>query len=137
MDKDKLSTQPKPTWYNNYFFRSKLEAKWAVLFDYMKVAWTYEPDQYICDDGSQYTPDFYLPESYIRDDKGLFIEVKPEGMVNPEYIERISSALKDLGLVIVYGKAPIPYSSPIVSNACEIARNFRFQFYDLRNRHGR
>jgi len=50
MDKKEISTQPKPTWYNNYYFRSKLEAKWAVLFDHMKITWEYEPETFICDD---------------------------------------------------------------------------------------
>lgn len=103
MDKKEISTQPKPTWYNNYYFRSKLEAKWAVLFDHMKITWEYEPETFICDDKTQYTPDFYLPNSYMRDDKGLFLEIKPEGFNDPDYIRRIITSLEEDNLALVCG----------------------------------
>lgn len=189
MDADELITRPKPTWYNNYFFRSKLEAKWAVFFDLMKIKWSYEPEQFTCDDGSQYTPDFYLPEVFLRDEKrGLYLEIKPSSYRSERtYLDRITSALKDSQLVLLVGdpidaiidvhlyenhneqlcppwdncmvfmycnschtvkfefdegnyyycpvcKAGMFGTLPEISHAAEVARNFRFQFYDPRNK---
>lgn len=87
--------QVKPTLYNGYLFRSKLEAKWAVFFDALKVPYIYEPDAFVCKDGSQYTPDFFLPQSYLRTDDvaGIYIEIKPAGWDrNENYLIRIASA---------------------------------------------
>ena len=184
-----ITTIPKPTWYNNYYFRSKLEAKWAVFFDLMKIRWEYEPEAFICADGSQYTPDFYLPHVFLRDEKrGLYLEIKPSSFDGDDtYIKRISSSLKDRQLVLLVGD-PMEavlnvhinenrheqlcpwwdnysvliycedchtvkfvfdegnyYFCPTckggaygthlaISHAAEVARNFRFQFYDPRNK---
>ena len=181
-------TIPKPTWYNNYLFRSKLEAKWAVFFDRLKIRWTYEPEPFVCSDGSQYTPDFFLPEVYLRDVKGIYIEIKPEGFSDHLYYRRIKSSLEGSNLVVLFGdpitatveaqdsgynknsqlqpwedhpmvfmfcdscrtakiefnegnyyfcpkcKTPLLFIDPEVSSAAEFARNFRFQFYDPRNK---
>lgn len=50
-----------PTRYRSYYFRSRLEARWAYLFDALDLQWRYEPQ---CFDlgGLLYVPDFYLPE---------------------------------------------------------------------------
>jgi len=55
------------TEYNGYRFRSRLEARWAVFFDAMRIKYEYEPEGYkaeVCD-GSiiRYLPDFYFPDS--------------------------------------------------------------------------
>jgi hypothetical protein len=59
------------TLYKGYRFRSRLEARWAVFFDYLGVAWEYEPQGYVLGDGSRYLPDFWLP------DLKYWIEIKP------------------------------------------------------------
>ena len=54
-----------PTQYNGTLFRSRLEARWAVFFDLMRIKWEYEPQCFEQDDGDcviQYLPDFYLTE---------------------------------------------------------------------------
>lgn len=58
------------TVYHGYRFRSRLEARWAVFFDALGIAWTYEPEGYDLN-GKWYLPDFWLPEF------PLFIEIKP------------------------------------------------------------
>lgn len=59
------------TIYNGYRFRSRLEARWAVFFDEMRVKYRYETEGF--DLGEiNYLPDFYLPE------QKLWLEVKPE-----------------------------------------------------------
>lgn len=53
--------------YSGFRFRSRLEATWAVFFDEIKLAWSYEP----CDlDG--YIPDFDL----LFKQRPLLVEVK-------------------------------------------------------------
>jgi hypothetical protein len=61
-----------PTKYNNHFFRSRLEARWAVYFDALSAKWVYEPEGYELPDGSRYLPDFFLP------DHKMYAEVKPD-----------------------------------------------------------
>lgn len=48
-----------PTLYRGIEFRSRLEAKWAVFFDRLKLPWAYEPFTYYFN-GFQYTPDFLI-----------------------------------------------------------------------------
>lgn len=50
------------TKYKGYRFRSRLEARWAVFFDALGIAWDYEPEGYDLGDSGWYLPDFYLPE---------------------------------------------------------------------------
>lgn len=98
----------KPTLYKGYYFRSKNEAKWAVFFDKLGIPYQYEPEAFMCSDGSQYTPDFFLPNSYLRDIrwKGLYLEVKHKEWTHQEdigYTYRISTALPDSHLVLLCG----------------------------------
>lgn len=59
------------TEYNGILFRSRLEARWAILFDALKLEWVYEPDCFVLSNNQKYTPDFYMPKFK------LYIEVKP------------------------------------------------------------
>lgn len=59
-----------PTHYNGAQFRSRLEARWAVWLDQLKVNWTYEPDGFTDGDIS-YLPDFYLHKG------DSYVEIKP------------------------------------------------------------
>lgn len=63
------------TYYKGYRFRSRLEARWAVFFDTLRIQWEYETEGFEMDDGTRYLPDFYLPTF----DGGMFAEVKPFG----------------------------------------------------------
>ena len=62
------------TLYAGCRFRSRLEARWAVFFDALGIAWEYEPEGYEITDGHtspiRYLPDFYLP------DPEVWVEVK-------------------------------------------------------------
>jgi hypothetical protein len=67
------------TLYNGNYFRSRLEARWAVFFDALGVKYEYEPEGFKSLKGDMYLPDFYLPDTYIRgESKGVYIEIKPE-----------------------------------------------------------
>ena len=61
---------PIPTRYNGYLFRSRLEARWAVFFDALKIEYQYEPEGFQLAAG-WYLPDFFLPQ--VK----LYAEAKP------------------------------------------------------------
>ena len=63
--------RPIETVYKGYRFRSRLEARWAVFFDALDVAWDYETEGFDLGGGLRYLPDFWLPK------ESCFIEVKP------------------------------------------------------------
>lgn len=63
--------KPIETHYAGCRFRSRLEARWAVFFDHLGIAWDYEPQGFDLPSGL-YLPDFWLPE--IR--KGIWYEAK-------------------------------------------------------------
>lgn len=85
------------TLYNGYHFRSRLEARYAVLFDHNHIRYEYEKQGYILEDGSTYLPDFWLP------DHGLFIEIKGQPLTDDEGMKcaYLSMATKAEVLVFV------------------------------------
>ena len=76
--------KPIETVYNGYRFRSRLEARWAVFFDSLKIKWLYEPEGFYIN-GSAYLPDFYLP------DCKQFFEVK--GVMSTNDLDKIKSLI--------------------------------------------
>lgn len=60
----------KPTVYREINFRSRLEARWAAMFDILGWAWEYEPET----TGSGYIPDFLL---YGQSGRKVYVEIKP------------------------------------------------------------
>jgi len=62
--------KPIETVYNGYKFRSRLEARWAVFFDKLGIAYDYEAEGY--DLGGVW----YLPDFWLRDNE-VFAEIKP------------------------------------------------------------
>jgi hypothetical protein len=60
------------TYYRGFRFRSRLEARWAVFFDHLKIKFDYEPEGYNLGGGLLYLPDFHLPGFK------WWAEVKPE-----------------------------------------------------------
>lgn len=58
------------TYYNGNYFRSRLEARWAVFFDELKLNYDYEPQGYVVN-GVPYLADFYLSKY------NCFCECKP------------------------------------------------------------
>lgn len=65
--------KPIQTRYKGYHFRSRLEARWAVLFDALGIEWEYEPEGFDLGDLGYYLPDFYLPQTRH------YVEVKRNG----------------------------------------------------------
>lgn len=59
------------TMYNGYRFRSRLEARFAVLMDALGISYEYELEGYRLPNGKMYLPDFYLPQfDYYVECKG-------------------------------------------------------------------
>lgn len=58
------------THYDGYRFRSRLEARWAVFFNSLRIPYEYEKEGFMVD-GKPYLPDFYLPR------QDVWVEVKP------------------------------------------------------------
>lgn len=73
--------KPIETRYNGYRFRSRLEARWAVYFDVLRVPYQYEPEGFeLIDKGRGGRKIFYLPDFLIFDSNGepdYWVEVKP------------------------------------------------------------
>lgn len=64
-----MTHEPIPTEHFGIFFRSRLEARWAIFFDLIGLKYEYEPDCFDLN-GNWYTPDFLLLDH-------VFAEVKP------------------------------------------------------------
>jgi hypothetical protein len=85
--------KPLPTRYAGHQFRSRLEARWAVAFDALSIAWQYEAQGFECsyrlsrcgEGGFPYLPDFWLPEL------GLYAEVKA-ALTEPELLRLLDAA---------------------------------------------
>lgn len=72
-----MLVQPIETRYKGYRFRSRLEARWAVFFDFLGIRWSYEIEGYQLKAG-WYLPDFKLHNVSMRGGKdGIWAEVKP------------------------------------------------------------
>ena len=84
-----------PTTYNGIKFRSKLEAKYAHAFDRLGIVWIYEGEGFRFKDGTQYCPDFYMPEI------NTYFEVK--GVMDEASLHKIESLAQEADRVIVGG----------------------------------
>jgi len=68
------------TRYKGHLFRSRLEARWAVVLDALGVKWHYEAEGYdLGADLGYYLPDFWLPEL------NTFLEIKAESPNEQEW----------------------------------------------------
>lgn len=69
-----------PTYYKGINFRSRLEARWAVIFDRLGIDWHYEVEGYNIEVEPgltiRYLPDFLLRGGTTRCPDPLFVEVK-------------------------------------------------------------
>jgi hypothetical protein len=84
------------TIYNGHFFRSRLEARWAVFFNALGLAWEYEAETFDVD-GVWYLPDFKLQR---RGDSVLWIEVKPEHIEDDAKFSAFARAVSDKALLV-------------------------------------
>lgn len=75
------------TLYNGYRFRSRLEARWAVFFDALKIRYEYEKEGFDLGGGLRYLPDFWLPELQC------WIEIKPTWRDREAFVAATRKAL--------------------------------------------
>lgn len=68
------------TRYKHRRFRSRLEARYAVLFDALAIRWDYEPEGFNLGNGLCYLPDFFLhcPPAFQQrfPGAGYWVEIK-------------------------------------------------------------
>lgn len=87
------------TEYNGRLFRSRLEARWAVIFDYLGIKYEYEEQGYDVGYGIRYLPDFILYGGVYRCPKQLYVEVKGEMNLNDATKMRLFAESKPLYVV--------------------------------------
>jgi hypothetical protein len=84
-----------PTHYAGCYFRSRLEARWAVVFDTLGIRWEYELEGYALPSG-WYLPDFWLP------DFKFWVEIKPLNTeTDPRWGELVNVVDRDM--YVFYG----------------------------------
>lgn len=99
--------QPIETVYKGYRFRSRLEARWAVFFDALKLEWEYEPEGFELGKGIRYLPDFKVkyPGRGTDEIHYNWFEVKPDihSITKSEWIKMLRFNRKAHGLIILDG----------------------------------
>ncbi len=71
-----------PTRYNGIQFRSRLEARWAAMFDLLQWPYEYEP----CDFAG------WIPDFLLKIHTPVFVEVKPVASFPPEVADEIDTS---------------------------------------------
>jgi hypothetical protein len=89
-----LDIKPIETLFKGHRFRSRLEARWAVLFGELGIEFWYEPEGFTYN-GVSYLPDFYLPQ--LR----LYAEVKPDRLDPAEMAKAEGLCLRTLRSVVL------------------------------------
>lgn len=96
-----------PTRYRGIEFRSRLEARWAMVFDRLGIRWVYEPVLVIIA-GRPYLPDFRLV------DCGTWIEVKgDEGRIDRAFLLAAAAELPDAQATSAAGSPSLMILGPI------------------------
>lgn len=123
-------TEAIETCYNGYRFRSRLEARWAVVFDAMGIKYRYEEEGYKLKRANgwyvQYLPDFHLPEM------NKWCECK--GVMTPEDAEKIRLFREQVGKLEVLGNIydfdETMNMEPLRRIALNLGRTARFEYGD-------
>lgn len=116
--------EPKPTVYRGVTFDSRLEARWAIIFDNCAniLHFTYHPITWTLSNGWQYTPDFqvtYCPLN--RKPVKLYVEIKPEPP-NDDYIKFLRLVTKETNEPLLLCFGPIYNNQPTGGSLFENGR---------------
>lgn len=120
------------TEYKGYYFRSRLEARWAVFMDTLGLEWKYELEGFEFENGLRYLPDFYLPRF------DLYLEIKPD-FPDDDDMCKIRS-FYDAGKAVAIG-IDLPGTKPLYlmvwddtdssGGCCELEANFIEKDYKI------
>lgn len=108
-----MTLQAIETQYNGYRFRSRLEARYAVLFDQLGIEYLYEHQgYYLGSDLGNYLPDFYIPS------RNAFFEIKGRkpSPVEKEKIGRLVSQSEGAIGYILFGNVDTYLRNVVVSD---------------------
>jgi hypothetical protein len=96
------------TTYNGQTFRSRLEARWAIVFDLLDISWEYEPQLFRTPRG-HYLPDFKIK---VRSEKkSCFVEVKGPEPIPIDY-ERAANIAYQTGMRMRFLVGAFPSFEP-------------------------
>jgi len=100
-----------PTRYAGYHFRSRLEARWCIMFDALGMVWEYEPEGFELSDGSRYLPDF---RARYPSGEVMWFEVKGDvSEVTKAEWEKMAAFGKNERLILLDGLPEMrPYFDP-------------------------
>jgi hypothetical protein len=92
-------TEAQPCVYKGTHFRSTLEANWAATLNHYGIKWEYEPEYHVLDSGTQYLPDFVLPE--------LRTVIEAKGPHNERIAKPAELAAENPGVIVIIGYPPV------------------------------
>jgi len=107
-----------PTYYGGVKFKSALEARWAMYFDRINVAWRYEDEGYALPSGP-YLPDFWLPIA------GMHAEVKRDSGFSLLEVTRCRELATMTGRPVVLLDGP-PRATPFYLVTCGVFEHLSF-----------
>jgi hypothetical protein len=108
------------TYYKDHYFRSRLEARWAVFFDAIGLKWIYEMEGYKLNNGQMYLPDFYFPELLC------FGEVKATEDIPDEELSKVIELGKVHRILLLIG---LPHNDPMkIYSPAEFEGGYLMQF---------
>ena len=92
---NKYNITPIPTKYNGVEFKSRLEARWAVFFDYLNIHWEYEPEGFKLDNKNN-ADSYYCPDFLIRTPQGkdMWVEIKPHNIKQSDKFDKFKKLIK-------------------------------------------
>jgi len=116
--------KPIQTYYDGHWFRSRLEARWAVVFNALGVPYEYEPEGFDLGDGLRYLPDFRVKcygcrGTYDNEPFDLYIEVK--GKMTAEdavKIKRFAQWYDEETYIPYEGRCPLLIVNKIPEEGC-------------------
>lgn len=87
-----MGVEAKPATYKGIRFRSRLEVRWAIFFDHLRVPYQYEPRNFKLGN-LWYLPDFYLPRLCvwveIKGQTPTELELRKAGMLTVATAENV------------------------------------------------
>lgn len=95
------------TRWNGYRFRSRTEARWAVLLNRLGIQFEYELEGYSLPSGVAYLPDFYLPKL------NCILEVKPDLESDLSKPAELAASIA-IPVYVACGSPKMPGNTPIV-----------------------